>query len=229
MRYILTFILFSTTLLGEAQEILQRIEMEFSIKEINPDGSKRLTMGNIYYDRQVRELIYDISFPEEVMFVFKDTVLAQIKNDSVTFKPSVPTAIDYSIFHLTLSGNLQYFGLNKSNYQLVAIDENDAQKISTWKAPPPYDEQTGNLKLSQVGNKLDAFITYDINDEILAKQYFRNYIDLGLVQFPQKVIEVNYLEKQEAKKLSTYRNIKLNVPNNENYRINFDMYTLSGE
>jgi len=53
------------------------------IKAKSPTGEQQLTVGKLYYDKNVKQIVYDVSFPEKEIWVQRDTVLynRQFKNN----------------------------------------------------------------------------------------------------------------------------------------------------
>jgi len=60
--------------------------MEYSIKTKNADGSSSISMGNIYYDKFIDQLIYANKYPDISTWIIKDTIIYQIKNRLVIDK-----------------------------------------------------------------------------------------------------------------------------------------------
>jgi hypothetical protein len=60
--FITIFLFFFSVLSGTAQEYY-RLSADFTVKIKNADGQKNLTKGKVYYDKNYKNLIYDISFP----------------------------------------------------------------------------------------------------------------------------------------------------------------------
>ncbi len=63
-----------------------RIKSDFQIKTKTPDGQFQLTNGKVYYDKGVKQIVFEIFFPERETWVQKDTLLYKIVNSRVESK-----------------------------------------------------------------------------------------------------------------------------------------------
>ena len=211
----LLFLLFSLQVSG--QSVSSRIEADFTIKEKDANGKLGLTKGTVYYDKDIKKLVYKVVFPGKEVVVFSDTLVYRTVNGKYSSKRASGMAVKFSIFHLALNHNLQYFGLNASKYEMVDIRKENGLTVSTWLPEKEYREYMGKIVLSQKDNKLDGLISYGPDGTVIAKQFFRNYTKSGLIEFPQNVYEFNYLQGVETKKTMEYSNIVLDKQENEEY------------
>src|SRR5690554_3582600 len=105
-----------------AQEY-HRISSDFSVKIAGNNGMDHLTKGKVYYDKNYDYLIFDITFPRRESWVFKDTVLSKLRNDTIYSKTTIPEINEYTIFNLVLNGQLNNFGLAESLYRIEKVDK----------------------------------------------------------------------------------------------------------
>lgn len=202
-------------------QIYNRVSCEISIKEIHADGTQILTMGHVYFDKNIREIIYDISFPRKYQFAVSDY---GVLNDSTNIKVDKQFSthlVDFSVFNLVLSGKLDYFGLNNSAYQMVDVSNEDDMVISEWKLPVELGSDFGRMLVSQKNKQLYGLVSFDNEDHMLSQQFFTHYEQIKDMEFPTHLLQMSYIDdKVVFKKLITLRNIKLNEPLDENYRFN---------
>lgn len=107
----LLFVVFIFILLSPVFPEFFRIKTDFTIKAKTPTGQQQLTVGKIYYDKNIKQIVYDISFPEKEIWVQKDTTLFKIVNSKIVSKQSIPNMVEFTIYHLVLNGKLADYGL----------------------------------------------------------------------------------------------------------------------
>jgi len=218
MNQVLKFfclLLLPFTLQNEPQ-LFFRIRTDFTIKAKSANGDQQLTVGVIYYDRNIRQIVYDISFPEKEIWVQKDTVLFKIVNSSVVSRQKIPTGIDFSIYNLALNGTLNDYGLHKTNFKIRKVEKSENGVISTWHPPSQAKKYIGDILLSVVNQQLDGIVFLDVKGEVLSRQFFRSYIKVKGLSFPQEIIKESYSNGQKDIELTTFTNILVNDLNNEN-------------
>lgn len=184
-----------------------RIKADFTIKEKLYDGKERLTMGQVFYDKTEKKLIYDIKFPEKETWVIIDTMLYRIINKKVIEVKPVKAIAEFSIFHLILNEGIADFGLKKSFYTIDKVEKENNMIITTWHAPEKLSKTFGKIVLAQKNKQLNGVVFFSPIDVILTKQFFKKYINVNGVQFPTEIIQISYVNKQENYQLTTYKNI----------------------
>jgi len=207
-----------------------RMKAEFSIKEKHPDGKMSLTMGSVYYDKSARKLVYQIRFPEKETWVISDTVFNRIVNGKLITRQFIPMLPSSTLFDFALSNNLNNFGLENSFYKAKDTRKDADQVITTWVPDERVKKAFGNVVISRKNNQLYGIAFYSPKDELLKKQIFKGYIRASGISFPQEITEIIYkIEANGAKskgtKISTFKNLVVNDPN-ENNIYNFPVPTV---
>ncbi|MBL4715790.1 MAG: hypothetical protein JKX95_04065 [Bacteroidia bacterium] len=105
-----------------------RIKADFSIKEKMADGKQQLTMGEVYFDKNSQKIVYNLKFPEKETWLTTDTALYRIANGEVVDKNLVSHVVGFSIFNLSLNGNLTNYGLDNSVYKIVETEKSSIGK-----------------------------------------------------------------------------------------------------
>jgi hypothetical protein len=221
MQKLLLFLFLSTFTL-HAQEEFYRVKAEVSIKDKLANGSYRLTMGSAYYDKTNQKLLYNLNFPYPEIIIIKDTTLVKVKKDSISSQ-KVMVVNEFSIFHLALSGKLTDYGIGsgktKDVYKISDIKkESDGRIITTWEVKDDrFKKYLGKILMSNINKKLDAVAFYDLEGKLLSQQFFKEYINVKGVEFPQKVTQISY-NKDGTQNLqqTTYKNIVINQTDENN-------------
>lgn len=213
----LLFLALSLTLFGQ-KEVYYRIRADFSIKEKSTDGKSNLTMGQVFYDKLKKKIVYNVRFPEKEVWLFADTNMYTVRGSDIKKKPLIPGYIDFSIFNLALNNNLKDYGLKKTMYSLKGVVKEGNMVISSWMPQKEYAKVLGEVKISVVNNKLNGVIIYNPKKVMIGKQLFSNYVTINGFDFPTEIINFSYLENgQEIHQITTYKNIKVNDWDEESF------------
>lgn len=202
--------------LGSNAQFYYRIQANFSIKE-KTNNYERLTMGTVFFDKHNRKLVYNITFPEPEIWVIQDTLMVRLVNDTIAGSTPAHGMIDFSVFSLSLSGNLNYFGLDKSPYVLSNTEAQGGMVITTWQPPTEFAERMGQIKMAQKSKRLNGIIMYNTEGQILSKQFYKQYADISGIDFPTEIVQFSYLPYAQTTQITTFRNVTLNSNQNETY------------
>lgn len=196
-----------------------RVSADFSIKDKNPQGSE-FYKGKVYYDKEYKKIIYQVSFPEAKTLVLADTQMYVLENHEVVSKKFTPSTNKFTIFNLALSGDLKNFGLDKSGYYINSIEESEDQTIIEWLPPQALEDKLGKAVLSVKNDQLFGIVLFKPNGEIMGKRFYKDYVSVKGLPFPKRIIQVSYLHGTEYYKITTFENIKIDeLENDEMYRI----------
>ncbi len=214
---IIIIVLFYSFIPFTFSQIHTRIESDVSLKETFTDGSQKLTLGKVYYDKSNKQIVYDIFFPDKEVIVITDSFVYRIKENKVISKTNSNNILQMSVFNLAINGDLPYYGLKNSPYQIIDIENDENQVITTWKLPATYSQNLGKMALSQIDKKLNGLITFDSEDKIVSKQFFEAYVNVSGLDFPTKIVQFMYNNNQEEIKLTNYSNILINNMKSEKF------------
>jgi hypothetical protein len=193
-----------------------RIRTDFIIKAKSTTGEQQLTVGKLFYDKNIKQIVYEVSFPEREIWVQKDSILYKIVNSKVIGKQPIPAGIEFSIYSLVLNGNLADYGLKKTKFKIKKVEKSDANVISTWEPPAESKKYLGDILISNVNQQLYGIIFKNSKGEIVARQFFRNYVKVKGLSFPQEIIKENYINGQKVYEVTTFTNILINDLSGEN-------------
>lgn len=196
------FYFFSTN----AQSLNSRIEATYSIKEILPSGKHSLVLGKVFYDINERILLHQHSFPEKQILLFRDTLAYLSKEGDVERFPGSTYTVHFSIYHLILANKISNFGLGEQGYVLMELQKMNDKVVSKWGHP---EIKSGYMVISQIDNKVDTIIFYNQEGNVLIKQVFKDYQQVGRYSFPTKIYELTYTADGEYKKITEHKNIKI--------------------
>jgi hypothetical protein len=213
---LISLLLLPLSLLQTEPQYFFRIRTDFVIKAKSPTGEQQLTVGELFYDKNVKQIIYRVSFPEKEIWVQKDTLLYKIVDSKVVSKQHIPAGIEFSIYNLVLNGNLADYGLRKTRFKIKKVEKGDGSVISTWEPPAESKKYLGDILLSNVNQQLNGIVFKNNAGEIITRQFFRNYIKVKGLLFPQEIVKENYVNGQKVYELTTFTNILINDLSGEN-------------
>ena len=206
-----------------------RFKADVSIKDKLADGTYRLTMGQVYYDKIYKKVVYKLKFPKKETMVVQDTTMFTLDHSNNLLGSSRTVLIpEFTVFHLALTNQLSNYGLKASDEQAVykvgKVEKTNKGILTTW---IPADDRLkklfGDIKMLKKDKRLDAMIFYDAKGKIVSRQFFKDYVNVKGVEFPQEVTMVSYdFEGKKNIQLTTYKNIQIDQSDEDNmyrYRI----------
>lgn len=197
-----------------------RITGDLVSKEKNAAGRYVLNSGKFYYDTQIKQLIYQIRFPQPETVVMRDTVMYHFRNQKLFSRIPNFAVPEASIFHLSLMGRMKDFGLKNSQYTVEKVEKEADGVYITWKPVAALANTFGRIKIAQRNNRLIGVVFFDKNDKQIAKQTFRNYTNVNGIDIPQEVIMVSTQNGKPYYLVTTYKNIVVNdFKDTKNYRV----------
>lgn len=203
-----------------------RIKADFTVKISNSNGVKNLTRGTVYYDKNIKDLIYDITFPKNERWISRDTSLYKFRNDTLTERVTIPSINEFTLFHLALNADLNDFGLKNSIYAISKVEKKGDLVLSYWKIPKQVPIMIDNVVIAKKNNRLESVIMVGDQQKILSKQFFKNYTKIDAFEFPQQIIQILYNSSgKEDYQVTEFHNLKVNdMSNDELYRIRLRNY-----
>lgn len=191
-----------------AQSLGDRVEAEYSIKEIGYDGKQSLVVGKVFFDGRNKTLTHTQSFPSENLFTFRDSTILLVSDDSVVMGSSSALSIELSIYNLILENRVSDLGLREKGFKLINVENEGDKVVSQWVYPGKVD--FGTIMTIHKAGYLEGLVFYDQVGNALLKQYFKDYQKIGTVFFPSKIYESTFTPQGENRKITTHRNIKVN-------------------
>lgn len=199
-------------------QMYSRIEADFTVKERSFDGKQKLYSGRVYYDLNQKKIIYDITFPKKSVLVMTPEGMVAVQDGEVRSETKVNHLVKFSIFHLSLMGSLDNFGLEDTPFELENVEKSGDKVISTWRLPEQMVEQKSKIMLSQVDKILQGMVSFDMEGNILSKHIFEEYMSIKGVRFPARVLQFDYKDGEVINtRITTYRDVIINNTGNEEY------------
>jgi hypothetical protein len=211
---LLLFAVLLSGLDGRCQQYM-RIHAEFSVKVKTATGGQSLTMGEVFYDRNIKQVIYYVTFPEKEIWVTSDTVVYQIRGGSLVGKTATFSIAEFTVFHLALNSRLQDFGLRNTRYTADEVSREGDLVITAWSPPVKAREQLGKILVSVKQKKLFGVVFQDPAGTVIRKQFFEDYQLAGGLAFPGRIVEINTTSGINSYQVTTYKNIAVDELEND--------------
>ena len=218
-NYFKTILLFSIiTLMFSSPVIAQdhfRMSAEFTIKSKTLDGTQHLTIGTVYYDKNIKKIVFDVKFPQNETWVQQDTVLYKIRNNALLSKTGTIKMADFTIFSMALNGKLSDYGLKDSEFILSNVEKDGDNVISTWEPPKTYKDFMGKVMIMKKDDNISGIIFFNKEGEIISRQFFRKYKNVNGMLFPTEIIVEKIIDGEKFYEITTYENITVDDYKNE--------------
>ncbi|MEO0897877.1 MAG: hypothetical protein AAFY71_15830 [Bacteroidota bacterium] len=220
-KFLPIYLLLATLwLLGYGQlsaQYYHRLEADFTIKENINDSTSSLVIGKAFYDTYNQKLVYDLSFPAKEVWVFQDSLLYKESADTSSMRWSDPSAVIWSIYHLSLTNQLANFGLSDSLFEISNVEKEEDMVITTYSPLTPFDKFMGPIMLAKKGKLLDGIVFVDPQGRLVSKQFYRKYNTMGGLPFPGKMIQITYPEGTARYRITEFENVQFNQADHENW------------
>jgi len=200
-----------------------RFRADVSIKDKLSNGTYRLTMGKIYYDKIYKKIVYKLNFPKKETMVVQDTTMFSINDKNMVVGTTRTFLIpEFTAFHLALTGQLSDYGLKPKNnekaiYKIGKVEKTTNGVITTWiPSEDQYKKVFGNIRMQTINKRLDAMVFYNTKGIIVSQQYFKNYVNVKGVEFPTEVTMMSIGEKGEKNiQMTNYKNVTIDQNNED--------------
>ncbi len=218
-KIILAYLLILSSLVGFSQQAY-RIKADIFTKTRLVDSTFQISKGTLFYDKNIKKIIFDFSFPQKEKVVLFDTIMYSFRADTLYAKSLNLLIPDQSLFHFILMGNMANFGLDQAHFEMKGVEKKGDMVITTW-LPPEFLRQTISKVLMATKNKLLYSVTMlDSKGTVVSRQILKNYKLIQGIDIPTEILIATYLANNQGNiyQIITMNNVILNeTKNNEKY------------
>ncbi|MCF8357483.1 MAG: hypothetical protein K9H26_01905 [Prolixibacteraceae bacterium] len=201
-------------MLGHAQ-YAYRIEANIFTKTRLADSTFQISKGTLFYDKNIKKIIFDFTFPEREKVVLFDTIMYTFRADTLYSKSLNLLIPDQSLFHFMLSGKMANFGLDEANFEMKGFEKKKDMIITTW-IPPEHMKEIISKVLIATKNKLLYSVTMvDAEGEVMNRQILKNYEFIQGIEIPSELLIATYAKSGTIYQVINLDNIILNDPEND--------------
>ena len=202
--------IFCLVVIGSYSQNSYRIKADITIKIKNQDSTFQYTKGTVRYDRNIKKVLYDISFPQKETYVSVDTLVYKFQNGKLSSTQGSPLKPEFSIFHFMLNNDISDFGLKNSSYRATNIEKSGDLIITKWTAPALPDFPLGNILVSSKNKRLQSVIIEGKKGEIISRQIFKKFTFINGIEIPTEILAVNYFSGRKTYQIIQFDNVQIN-------------------
>lgn len=198
-----------------------RFKADITTKIKNLDGSFQYTKGTALYDRNVKKIIYKISFPQKEIFVSVDTLIYKFVDNKLASVVGNPLKPEYSIYHFILNNDIADFGLKKSSFTIANVEKVDDLILTKWIPPSGSKSFFGNIMVSTKNKRLNSVLIYNSKGELVNRQIYKKYQSVNGVEIPTEILTVTYIGEVKKYQIVEFHNVAINeMGNDSEYNFN---------
>lgn len=206
---------FCILFIGAFSQSSYRLKADITIKIRNRDSTFQYTKGVVRYDRNIKKVIYNISFPQKEIYVSADTTIFKYQNEKLISKQGSPLKPEFSIFHFMLNNDISDFGLRNSSYKATNVEKTEDMIITKWTAPIAPNFPLGNIIVSSKNKRLQSVVIQDKKGVILSRQIFKKYTFINGIEIPTEILAVNYFGGSKSYQIIQFDKIVVNEPGHD--------------
>ena len=214
-KKILLINLFCFFVFGAFSQGSFRIKADITIKIKNPDSTFQYTKGTVRYDKNIKKVLYNISFPQKEVYVSADTLIFKYQNGKLISRQGSPLKPEFSIFHFILNNDISDFGLKNSSFKATNIEKANDLIITKWTAPPVPDFPLGDILVSSKDKKLQSVIIHDKKGVIISRQLFKKYTFINGTEIPTEILSISYFGGKKSYQIIQFDHVLINEPGHD--------------
>jgi hypothetical protein len=205
--FLLIFILSLTEGKGQG---FYRFKSEITIKVKDQHGVIQYTKGTVNYDKNIKKLQFNISFPQKEFYVSVDTIICKFQNNKLISRQNNPLKPEFSIFHFILNNDLSDFGLKNSNYSITNVEKSNDLIITKWSPPAIPNFPLGTILVSSKNKRLQSVLINSKSGELLNRQIYKKYSFVNGIEIPSEILSVSYLAGAKTYQIIEFDKIQIN-------------------
>ncbi len=192
-----------------------RIKADITIKIKNQDSTFQYTRGTVRYDRNIKKVLYDITFPQRETYVSIDTIVYKFQQGKLVSTQGSPLKPEFSIFHFMLNNDISDFGLKNSSFRATNVEKSGELIITKWTAPALPDFPLGNILVTSKNKRLQSVVIQGKKGEIISRQIFKKYTFINGIEIPTEILAVNYFAGRKTYQIIQFDHIQINEPGHD--------------
>jgi hypothetical protein len=209
-KKIFLYCFFCLTIIGSYAQSSYRIKADITIKIKNQDSTFQYTKGTVRYDRNIKKVIYNITFPQKETYVSVDTLVYKFQDGKLISTQGSPLKPEFSIFHFMLNNDITDFGLKNSSFRATNIEKAGDLIITKWTAPALPNFPLGNILVTSKDKRLQSVIIHGTKGEIISRQIFKKFTFINGIEIPTEILAVNYFSGRKTYQIIQFDHIQIN-------------------
>jgi hypothetical protein len=215
-RILILLFFMSSFLHGQAQHAY-RLKADILTKTRLPDSTFQVSKGVIHYDKNIKKIIFDFSFPDKEKVVLFDTLMFRYRDGKLLEKTSSFLIPDQSFFHFILNGNLSNYGFDQANFTAKGSEKKKDLVITTWLPPDHIKKYVSKVLVATRNKQLYSITMMGPEEKVLNRQILKEYRLVNGQMIPHEVLMATYLDEQVMYQVITLDHVILNEEDNHQH------------
>ena len=203
--------------LGNAQ-IAYRLKADILTKTRLPDSTFQISKGIIHYDKNIKKIIFDFTFPEKEKVVLFDTIMSRYRNGEMVERTSSFLIPEQSFFHFMLSGNISNYGFDEANFLAKGIEKKKDMVITTYVPPDNVKAYLSKILVATKNKQLYSITMMGPDGNVLNRQILKKYHVINGLDIPYEILIATYIDDKVMYQVISLDKVVLNEEgHDENY------------
>lgn len=216
-KFALILILLLVFQLGNAQ-MAYRLKADILTKTRLPDSTFQISKGVIHYDKNIKKIIFDFTFPEKEKVVLFDTTMFTFRNGEQVAQTSSFLIPEQSFFHFMLSGNISNYGFDEANFTAQGIEKKKDMVITTYVPPDNVKAYLSKILVATKNKQLYSITIMGPEGKVLNRQILKKYHVINGLDIPYEILIATYIDDKVMYQIISLNNVVLNEDgNNKDY------------
>ena len=224
MKKLLLILFFAGVFVNSKGQEAYRFHSDFLFRAKGMDSLFRVTKGEVFYDKNIKTLVFNNTFPRKERYVLKDTTMYLFSNDSLIRKQRNLIPPEHTMSSYLLSSTFSNYGLDKAGFNISNVEKKKGIVVTSWIPNGAIGQFVGKILIANKNKQLYSVVIYDKDMKLITRQIFKKYQDIEGTQVPSEILSVTYYgDTSKYVQITNLSNIKLNETiNNEFYDYKVD-------
>lgn len=192
-----------------------RIKSDFLFKVKNPDSTFNLSKGVVYYDKNIKKLVFDLTFPEREIKVTKDTLVYTFRADTLYSIEKNLLSPEFTLFNYLLTDQFQTYGIDDNFFSADKVERSKGMVITHWKPKGKIGEIIGEIIIAQKQKRLYSVLIKNPEMKIINRQIFKNYQTIKGTTLPTEILSVFHVDSSKYMQVTSLKNAVINETIND--------------
>lgn len=217
MKHTITilFLLFCLSFSAFSQEAY-RFHSDFLFRSKGMDSLFHITKGEVFFDKNIKTLVFKNTFPKRETFVMKDTFLYIFHSDTLieTKKNLIPP--EHTMFNYLLSSSFSNYGMNNSDFDIGNIEKKNGIVVTSWLPKGVLGKYVGKILIANKEKRLHSVVIFDKDKKMVNRQIFKKYTNIDGTEIPSEILSITYYgDTSQYVQITNLDKIKINETENE--------------
>lgn len=193
-----------------------RIKSDFVFKVKNPDSTFNLSKGVVYYDRNIKKLVFDLSFPVREVKVTKDTLVYTFRSDTLFSIEKNMIPPEYTLFNYLLTDQFQTYGIDDKVFTAEKVERSNGLVITHWKPKGALGKMIGEIVIALKQKRLYSVLIKTPDMVVMNRQVFKHYQTIQGTTMPTEILSVFTVDSARYLQMTSLKNSVINAVDQEN-------------